>query len=145
MTIPNNSRAVTLFLVFKICDVFASNYRNQFVINVFTIFSWPFTAFRPFTSSFTRLTRFTIIALPCKATLNILHWVQTACIFRSFRKKTTQEKTESAVQTTRELNQQSSESQLSMSGFSFTEKKKKNAWSLVNIHKITSDHIACEQ
>ena len=80
-TIPNNSSAVTLFLVFKICDVFASNYRNQFVINVFTIFSWPFTAFRPFTSSFTRLTRFTIIALPsavhCKATLNTLHWVQT--------------------------------------------------------------------
>ena len=38
-TISNNSSAVTLFLVFKICDVFASNYRNQFVINVFTIFS----------------------------------------------------------------------------------------------------------
>ena len=30
MTIPNNSRAVTLFLVFKIRDVFVSNYRNQF-------------------------------------------------------------------------------------------------------------------
>ena len=30
VTIPNNSSAVTLFLVFKICDVFASNYRNQF-------------------------------------------------------------------------------------------------------------------
>ena len=29
-TISNNSSAVTLFLVFKICDVFASNYRNQF-------------------------------------------------------------------------------------------------------------------
>ena len=38
----------------------------------FTIFSWPF---KPFTSSFTRLTRFTIIALPGKATLNTLHWL----------------------------------------------------------------------
>ena len=41
----------------------------------FTIFSWPF---KPFTSSFTRLTWFTIIAfsaLPGKATLNTLHWV----------------------------------------------------------------------
>ena len=28
-TIPNNSSAVTLF--FKICGVFASNYRNQFI------------------------------------------------------------------------------------------------------------------
>ena len=29
-TIPNNSSAVTLFWVFKICDVFARNYCNQF-------------------------------------------------------------------------------------------------------------------